>query len=42
MIPEVSASTDNAFMIALAGYVNIASGKKPQADFVAKGNLSLS
>ena len=42
MIPEVSASTDNAFMIALAGYVNIASGKKPQADFAAKGNLSLS
>ncbi len=42
MIPEVSASTDNAFMIALAGYVNIASGKKSQINFVAKGNLSLS
>jgi N6-L-threonylcarbamoyladenine synthase len=42
MIPEVSASTDNAFMIALAGYLNIISGKKPQTDFVAKGNLNLS
>jgi len=42
MVPEVSASTDNAFMIALAGYVNITSGKKPQMDFRAQGNLRLS
>jgi N6-L-threonylcarbamoyladenine synthase len=40
-VPEVSASTDNAFMIAIAGYMNLASGKKPTKDFVAKGNLSL-
>ena len=41
LVPEVSASTDNAFMIALAGYINIKSGKKPETSFVAKGNLSL-
>lgn len=41
LVPEISASTDNAFMIALAGYLNIKSGKKPETDFVAKGNLSL-
>ena len=41
MLPEISASTDNAFMIAIAGYVNITHGKKPTLDFVAKGNLSL-
>jgi N6-L-threonylcarbamoyladenine synthase len=41
MIPEFSASTDNAFMIALAGFLNINSGKQPETDFVAKGNLSL-
>jgi len=40
-VPEISASTDNAFMIALAGYVNILSGKKPETDFKASGNLSL-
>jgi len=40
-VPEISASTDNAFMIALAGYVNILSGKKPKTDFKASGNLSL-
>ncbi len=40
-IPEVSASTDNAFMIAVAGYENILSGKKPEKDFKAIGNLSL-
>ncbi len=41
MIPEFSASTDNAFMIALAGFLNINSGKQPETEFVAKGNLSL-
>jgi N6-L-threonylcarbamoyladenine synthase len=41
MIPEFSASTDNAFMIALAGFLNINSGKQPETDFKAKGNLSL-
>lgn len=40
-IPEISASTDNAFMISLAGYLNIISGKKPEKEFRAKGNLSL-
>lgn len=41
MIPEVSASTDNAFMIATAGYLNIISGKKPEIEFKADGNLTL-
>ncbi len=41
MIPEISASTDNAFMIAIAGYLNIISGKKYNDKFIAKGNLSL-
>ncbi len=41
LVPEISASTDNAFMIALAGYINIKSGKKPETEFKAKGNLSL-
>ncbi len=41
LVPEISASTDNAFMIALAGYVNIKAGKKPEVDFKAMGNLSL-
>jgi len=41
MVPEFSASTDNAFMIALAGYINILSGQKPEKDFKANGNLSL-
>ncbi len=41
MVPEFSASTDNAFMIALAGYINIMSGQKPEKDFKANGNLSL-
>lgn len=42
MIPEIAAATDNAFMIAVAGYINFSSGKLPQKDFVAKGNMSLS
>lgn len=41
LIPEVDTSTDNAFMIAVAGYENILSGKKPEKDFKAIGNLSL-
>lgn len=40
-LPEISASTDNALMIALAGYMNILAGKKSVADFKANGNLSL-
>ena len=40
-IPEISASTDNALMIAVAGYVNIFTGKKSNTDFIANGNLSL-
>ncbi len=41
MIPEITAATDNAFMIAIAGYINFSSGKVPQKEFVAKGNLSI-
>jgi N6-L-threonylcarbamoyladenine synthase len=41
LVPEVSASTDNALMIALAGYMNIQAGKKSTLDFKANGNLSL-
>lgn len=41
LVPEVDASTDNAFMIALAGYINIISGQKSEKDFKAIGNLSL-
>ncbi len=40
-IPEISASTDNALMIALAGYLNFQNKHKTDPDFVAKGNLSL-
>lgn len=41
LLPEISASTDNAFMIALAGYINIKAGKQFETEFIAKGNLSL-
>jgi N6-L-threonylcarbamoyladenine synthase len=41
LVPEVSASTDNALMIALAGYMNILAGKKSDTSFKANGNLSL-
>jgi N6-L-threonylcarbamoyladenine synthase len=41
-LPEISASTDNALMIALAGYMNILAGKKGDTSFRANGNLSLS
>ncbi len=40
-LPEISASTDNALMIAVAGFMNIVAGKKTDADFKANGNLSL-
>jgi N6-L-threonylcarbamoyladenine synthase len=41
LLPEIVAATDNAFMIAIAGYLNSLAGVKPTTDFVAKGNLSL-
>ena len=41
LVPEIIASTDNAFMIALAGYLNIKSGKKSEINFGAIGNLSI-
>ena len=41
LVPEVSASTDNALMIAVAGYMNIIAGKQATTDFKANGNLSL-
>jgi N6-L-threonylcarbamoyladenine synthase len=41
LVPERSASTDNALMIAVAGYMNIKAGQKPTSDFKAVGNLSL-
>ena len=41
LVPEVSASTDNAVMIAVAGAVNFFDGKKSSNDFKADGNLSL-
>lgn len=40
LIPEVSASTDNALMIAIAGYFNLISGKNTKKDFKAEGNLT--
>jgi N6-L-threonylcarbamoyladenine synthase len=41
LVPEINTSTDNALMIALAGYTNILAGQKPNANFKANGNLSL-
>lgn len=40
-VPEISTSTDNALMIALAGFINISAGQKPNTDFKATGNLRL-
>jgi N6-L-threonylcarbamoyladenine synthase len=40
-IPETELSTDNAVMIAIAGYIDYLSGKKPSTVIVAQGNLSL-
>ena len=42
LVPEFSNSTDNALMIALAGYMNIVAGKETTNSFKADGNLSLS
>jgi len=41
-LPEISTSTDNALMIAMAGYMNIVAGKETTNNFKADGNLSLS
>jgi N6-L-threonylcarbamoyladenine synthase len=41
LTPEISASTDNALMIAVAGFMNIQAGKITTTDFKADGNLSL-
>lgn len=41
LVPEVAASTDNALMIAVAGFMNIDAGKNYTSDFKANGNLSL-
>jgi len=40
-IPEQSLATDNAVMIALAGYCDFLSGKKPETEIRANGNLEL-
>ncbi|MFA7252568.1 MAG: tRNA (adenosine(37)-N6)-threonylcarbamoyltransferase complex transferase subunit TsaD [Candidatus Paceibacterota bacterium] len=40
-LPEISASTDNALMIALAGYINLKNGQNAETEFKANGNLSL-
>lgn len=40
-LPELSHSTDNSLMIAVAGYLNWLSGKRGETIFEAKGNLSL-
>jgi len=41
LIPELKLSTDNAVMIAIAGYLNHIIGKKPNENIVAEGNLKL-
>ncbi len=41
LIPEIKLSTDNAVMIAAAGYINHLCGKQPEFDIKAQGNLSL-
>ncbi|MDQ3018863.1 MAG: tRNA (adenosine(37)-N6)-threonylcarbamoyltransferase complex transferase subunit TsaD [bacterium] len=40
LIPDIKDSTDNAVMIAAAGYFNILAGKKGATDIKATGNLS--
>lgn len=40
LLPELAHSTDNAVMIAVAGYLNILAGKQPAIDIKAEGNLS--
>lgn len=41
IIPPVNISTDNAIMIAVAGYFNFLLGRKARNDFSAVGNLHL-
>ncbi len=41
LIPEIKDSTDNAVMIAAAGYLHIVAGAKPSENIKAQGNLSL-
>ena len=41
LIPTLDLSTDNAVMIALAGYLNFVSGKKGATRIEADGNLKL-
>ncbi len=41
LLPPLQIATDNAVMIAIAGYFNIISGKQPKIEFGAEGNLSL-
>ena len=41
IIPPISISTDNALMIAVAGYFNFLLGRKSRSDFTAIGHLSL-
>ncbi len=41
LIPDSHLSTDNAIMIAMAGYFNYLSDKNPKSDFGANGNLAL-
>lgn len=41
IIPPISISTDNAIMIAVAGYFNFLLGRHARNDFKAVGNLSL-
>ena len=41
LIPESYHSTDNAVMIAVAGYLNILAGHKGSDEITAQGNLSL-
>ena len=41
IVPPISISTDNALMIAVAGYFNFLLGRKSRTDFTAIGHLSL-
>lgn len=40
-LPEIAASTDNALMIAVAGFENLKNGRNTTSEFKADGNLSL-
>jgi N6-L-threonylcarbamoyladenine synthase len=41
LLPPLQLTTDNAIMIAVAGYLNILLDKKPQKEIKAQGNLGL-